>query len=97
MPKVVEKVIASDELMTKFRIPKHTSFVRQSADTATVAPIHVSIWRGTARVNPQALKTTPIRQPRCKKLRFPVDLAGRSAQCGNLPEGSDQFNSLQEN
>lgn len=29
--KVVEKVIASDELMTKFRIPKHTwSFVRQS-------------------------------------------------------------------
>ena len=28
--KVVEKVIASDELMTKFRIPKHTwSFVRQ--------------------------------------------------------------------
>ena len=29
--KVVEKVIASDELMTKFRIPKHTwGFVRQS-------------------------------------------------------------------
>lgn len=24
--KVVEKVIASDELMTKFRIPKHTEF-----------------------------------------------------------------------
>ena len=32
--KVVEKVIDSDELMTKFRIPKHTwSFVRQSWKT----------------------------------------------------------------
>ena len=32
--KVVEKVIASDELMTKFRIPKHTwGFVRQSWQT----------------------------------------------------------------
>ena len=31
---VVEKVIASDELMTKFRIPKHTwGFVRQSWKT----------------------------------------------------------------
>jgi glutathionylspermidine synthase len=32
--KVVEKVIDSDELMAKFRIPKHTwSFVRQSWKT----------------------------------------------------------------
>lgn len=32
--KVVERVIASDELMTKFRIPKHTwGFVRQSWQT----------------------------------------------------------------
>ena len=51
--KVVEKVIASDELMTKFRIPKHTwGFVRQSWQTQQHRSIHVSIWRGTARVNP---------------------------------------------
>ncbi len=38
----------------------------------------------------------PTRQRRCMKRRFSVDLAGRSDQRGNLPEGSDQFNSLQE-
>lgn len=36
--KVVEKVIASDELMTKFRIPKHTGICPPvMADSAAVA------------------------------------------------------------
>ncbi len=36
--KVVEEVIASDELMTKFRIPKHTwSFVTVMADAPAIA------------------------------------------------------------
>lgn len=50
--KVVERVIASDELMTKFRIPKHTwGFVRQSGRHSNRRSIRVSIWRGTARAS----------------------------------------------
>lgn len=61
--KVVEKVIASDELMTKFRIPKHTwSFVRQS--WLTHQPSLYSrldlAWDGTGE--PKLLENTPIRQ-----------------------------------
>ena len=51
--KVVERVIASDELMTKFRIPKHTwGFVRQSPGRhSNRRSIRVSIWRGTVRAS----------------------------------------------
>ena len=66
--KVVEKVIASDELMTKFRIPKHTwSFVRQS--WLTHQPSLYSrldlAWDGTGE--PKLLEITPIRQRHCMK------------------------------
>lgn len=50
--KVVEKVIDSDELMTKFRIPKHTrSFVRQSGKRTSLRSTLASIWHGMAWVN----------------------------------------------
>lgn len=74
--KVVEKVIASDELMTKFRIPKHTrGFVRQSGKRINRRSIRVLIWRGMAPVNRSCWRTTPIPRPRYMKRRFPVDLA----------------------
>lgn len=64
----VEKVIASDDLMTKFRIPKHTrGFVRQSGKPISPRCIRVSIWRGTASVSRNCWRTMPIRRPRCTK------------------------------
>ncbi len=63
MPESGGKVIANDELMTKFRIPKHTrSFVRQS--WLTHQPSLYSrldlAWDGTGE--PKFWKITPIRQ-----------------------------------
>lgn len=50
--KVVERVIASDELMTKFRIPKHTWALSASPRRhSNRRSIRVSIWRGTARAS----------------------------------------------
>ncbi len=50
--KVVEKVIDSDELMTKFRIPKHTGalFVSPGKRTSLRSTL-ASIWHGMAWVN----------------------------------------------
>lgn len=69
--KVVEKVIASDELMTKFRIPKHTwGFVRQSWLTQQPSLYSRLDLAWDEPVNPNCWKTTLIRQPRCTKPRF---------------------------
>lgn len=46
--KVVERVIASDELMTKFRIPKHTGFcspVLANATTVALFPPRFGLGR----------------------------------------------------
>ena len=96
--KVVEKVIASDELMTKFRIPKHTwSFVRQSWLTHQPCFIRVLIWRGMALANLNFWKITPIRQTSLYEAAFFQWIwLEDQLNAGNLPEGSDQFNSLQE-
>ena len=61
--KVVEKVIDSDELMAKFRIPKHTrGFVRQSWKTSQPSLYSRLDWRGMAWVNLSFWKITPIHQ-----------------------------------
>lgn len=48
--KVVDKVIDSDELMTKFRIPKHTEFrpsvVENESAFALLSPRSGVGWRG---------------------------------------------------
>ncbi|SQI20929.1 glutathionylspermidine synthase [Salmonella enterica subsp. arizonae] len=69
--KVVERVIASDELMTKFRIPKHTwGFVRQSWQTQQPSLYSASIWPGTASASLSCSKIMPTRQRHCMKRRF---------------------------
>lgn len=69
--KVVERVIASDELMTKFRIPKHTwGFVRQSWQTqqpSLYSRLDLA-WDGIGE--PKLLENMPTRQHRCMKRRF---------------------------
>lgn len=66
--KVVERVIASDELMAKFRIPKHTG-ASYANHGRPISPrsILASIWRGTVPASRSCWKTTPIRQLRCMK------------------------------
>jgi hypothetical protein len=65
---VVEKVIASDELMAKFRIPNTPGALCASRGKPTSRRFtRASIWRGTAWANRSCWKTTPIRQPRCMK------------------------------
>lgn len=96
--KVVEKVIASDELMTKFRIPKHTwSFVRQS--WLTHQPSLYSrldlAWDGTGE--PKLLENNADTPTSLYEAAFFQWIwLEDQLNAGNLPEGSDQFNSLQE-
>lgn len=65
---VVEKVIASDELMTKFRIPKHTwGFVRQSWKTnqpSLYSRLDLA-WDGVGE--PKLLENNADTRPRCMK------------------------------
>lgn len=65
---VVEKVIASDELMTKFRIPKHTwGFVRQSWKTnqpSLYSRLDLA-WDGVGE--PKLLENNATPRPRCMK------------------------------
>ncbi len=90
--------MASDELMTKFRIPKHTwSFVRQS--WLTHQPSLYSrldlAWDGTGE--PKLLENNADTPTSLYEAAFFQWIwLERSAYAGNLPEGSDQFNSLQE-
>ncbi len=65
---VVEKVIASDELMTKFRIPKHTWVLYASRGKPTSRrSTHVSTWPGMASANRSCWRTMPTPRPRCMK------------------------------
>ena len=92
----VEKVIASDELMTKFRIPKHTEFCAPvMADAPAIAYSRLDP-RGMALAVPNFWKITPIRQRHYTRRRSSVIWLEDQLNAGNLPEGSDQFNSLQE-
>ena len=96
--KVVEKVIASDELMTKFRIPKHTwSFVRQS--WLTHQPSLYSrldlAWDGTGE--PKLLENNADTPTSLYEAAFFQWIwLEDQLNAGQLPVGSDQFNSLQE-
>ncbi|XPE23095.1 glutathionylspermidine synthase family protein [Shigella sonnei] len=96
--KVVEKAIASDELMTKFRIPKHTwSFVRQSWLTHQPSPYSRLDPDGDDTGEPKLLENnadTPTSLYEAASFKW-IWLENQ-LNAGNLPEGSDQFNSLQE-
>ncbi len=95
---VVEKVVASDELMTKFRIPKHTwGFVRQS--WATRQPSLYSrldlAWDGVGE--PKLLENNADTPTSLYEAAFFQWIwLEDQLNAGNLPQGSDQFNSLQE-
>ena len=96
--KVVEKVIDSDELMTKFRIPKHTwSFVRQSWKTnqpSLYSRLDLA-WDGVGE--PKLLENNADTPTSLYEAAFFQWIwLEDQANAGNLPEGSDQFNSLQE-
>ncbi len=69
--KVVERVIASDELMTKFRIPKHTWALSASPGRQTSRlSIRAWTWRGMAKASRSCWRITLTRQPRCMKRHF---------------------------
>jgi glutathionylspermidine synthase len=96
--KVVDKVIDSDELMAKFRIPKHTwSFVRQSWKTSQPS-LYSRLdlaWDGVGE--PKLLENNADTPTSLYEAAFFQWIwLEDQVNAGNLPEGSDQFNSLQE-
>lgn len=95
---VVEKVLASDALMEKFRIPRHTwGFVRQSwqnQQPSLYSRLDLA-WDG--RGEPKLLENnadTPTSLYEAAFFQW-IWLEDQLA-AGKLPEGADQFNSLQE-
>ena len=95
---VVEKVIASDELMTKFRIPKHTwGFVRQSWKTnqpSLYSRLDLA-WDGVGE--PKLLENNADTPTSLYEAAFFQWIwLEDQLNAGNLPANSDQFNSLQE-
>ncbi len=95
---VVEKVIASDELMTKFRIPKHTwGFVRQSWKTnqpSLYSRLDLA-WDGVGE--PKLLENNADTPTSLYEAAFFQWIwLEDQLNAGKLPAGSDQFNSLQE-
>ncbi|ELZ2426544.1 glutathionylspermidine synthase family protein [Klebsiella pneumoniae] len=95
---VVEKVIASDELMTKFRIPKHTwGFVRQSWKTnqpSLYSRLDLA-WDGIGE--PKLLENNADTPTSLYEAAFFQWIwLEDQLNAGKLPAGSDQFNSLQE-
>jgi glutathionylspermidine synthase len=92
------KVIDSDELMAKFRIPKHTwSFVRQSWKTnqpSLYSRLDLA-WDGVGE--PKLLENNADTPTSLYEAAFFQWIwLEDQMNAGNLPEGSDQFNSLQE-
>jgi glutathionylspermidine synthase len=95
---VAERVVASDALMDRFRIPKHVrEFVRQSWNSRQ--PSLYSrldlVWDGTGE--PKLLENnadTPTSLYEAAFFQW-IWLEDQIA-AGNLPADSDQFNSLQE-
>ncbi|EOC0417083.1 glutathionylspermidine synthase family protein [Cronobacter malonaticus] len=95
---VVEKVVASDALMTKFRIPKHTwEFVRQSwrsGQPSLYSRLDLA-WDG--RGEPKLLENNADTPTSLYEAAFFQWIwLEDQLRAGNLPQGSDQFNSLQE-
>ncbi len=94
----VEKVIASDELMAKFRIPKHTwGFVRQSWKThqpSLYSRLDLA-WDGVGE--PKLLENNADTPTSLYEAAFFQWIwMEDQLNAGQLPAGSDQFNSLQE-
>ena len=94
---VVEKVIASDELMAKFRIPKHTwGFVRQSWKTnqpSLYSRLDLA-WDGVGE--PKLLENNADTPTSLYEAAFFQWIwLEDQLNAGKLPAGSDQFNSLQ--
>jgi glutathionylspermidine synthase len=95
---VVDKVIASDELLAKFRIPKHTwGFVRQSWKTgqpSLYSRLDLA-WDGTGE--PKLLENNADTPTSLYEAAFFQWIwLEDQITAGKLPEGCDQFNSLQE-
>ncbi|WP_034461024.1 glutathionylspermidine synthase family protein [Buttiauxella noackiae] len=96
--KVVEKVVGSDELLAKFRIPKHTwEFVRQSWRTqqpSLYSRLDIA-WDGAGE--PKLLENNADTPTSLYEAAFFQWIwLEDQIQAGNLPAQSDQFNSLQE-
>lgn len=94
----VEKVVASDELMAKFRIPKHTwGFVRQSWKTnqpSLYSRLDLA-WDGVGE--PKLLENNADTPTSLYEAAFFQWIwLEDQINAGQLPAGSDQFNSLQE-
>ena len=94
----VEKVVKSDELLTRFCIPKHTwDFVRDSwklRQPSLYSRLDLA-WdgKGDAKLLENNADTpTSLYEAAFFQWIWLED----QARAGNLPQGSDQFNSLQE-
>jgi len=96
--KVVEKVIASDALLTKFRIPKHTwGFVRQSWQTQQPSLYSRLDLAWDGKGDPKLLENNADTPTSLYEAAFFQWIwLEDQLNAGNLPQGSDQFNSLQE-
>lgn len=95
---VVEKVIASDELMTRFRIPEHTwEFIRQSwhsQQPSLYSRLDLA-WDGVGE--PKLLENNADTPTSLYEAAFFQWLwLEDQIQSGKLPENADQFNSIQE-
>ena len=94
----VETVVSSDDLLAKFRIPKHTwEFVRQSWRTnqpSLYSRLDIA-WDGVGE--PKLLENNADTPTSLYEAAFFQWLwLEDQLNAGNLPAGSDQFNSLQE-
>ncbi len=95
---VVEKVVDSDTLMDRFRIPKHTrEFVRQSWKTqqpSLYSRLDLA-WDGTGE--PKLLENNADTPTSLYEAAFFQWIwLEDQLNAGNLPAQSDQFNSIQE-
>ena len=94
----VETVVSSEDLLAKFRIPKHTwEFVRQSWRTnqpSLYSRLDIA-WDGVGE--PKLLENNADTPTSLYEAAFFQWLwLEDQLNAGNLPAGSDQFNSLQE-
>ncbi len=95
---VVEKVVASDELMTKFCIPKHTwAFVRSAWQTGQPS-LYSRLDLVYDGVNPPKLLENNADTPTSlyEAAFFQWIWLEDQLKAGLLPQGADQYNSLQE-
>ncbi len=96
--KVVERVIESDELLTRFQIPKHCwGFVRHSWKTSQPS-LYSRLDLAYDGVNPPKLLENNADTPTSlyESAFFQWIWLEDQLEAGNLPEGADQFNSIQE-